>query len=1166
MISALETVLRRPRTVLTLMVVIIIAGVAAYIGIPKEANPDIDVPVYYVSVIQQGVSPEDADRLIVRPLETHLRGIDGLKEISGFALEGRAAVLLEFDIGVDQDETLADIRDKVDRAKAEMPAEADEPVISETNFALQPTVTVTLSGSVPQRTLYRHAKLLQDEIEAIPTVREANLSGQDEEILEVLIDLVALESYDITQQELLESLQRNNQLVPAGFLDTGDGRFNVKVPGLLETVHDVYTLPIKQNGEGVVTLGDVAEIRRTFKDPTVQTRVNGEPAIAINVVKRIGTNIIENNQAVREVIDQYTADWPSAIKINFLLDQSSFIYEVLGSLQSAIITAIVLVMIVVLAALGLRSSFLVGLAIPTSFMTGFLILAGVGMTVNMMVMFGLVLTVGMLVDGAIVVVEYADRKMAEGMPPQEAYVRAAKLMFWPIVSSTATTLAAFLPMLLWPGVPGEFMSYLPIMVIIVLSASLLTALVFLPVTGALTARIAQWASRNSASIVSAAVAVAAAASAYVGASRFIAFSLHETLAGIGSMLAVPLAIAAGLGFYAMSMTLFGAIGRRWGRRRNSNDETAAQLSAEAELDVDRLRGFTGIYARSLKGLTGGLFGNLVTIAVVFGVVMSVFVGFANNPTGLEFFVEEEPDQTVVLVSGRGNLSSDQARALVGRVEHELLNISGIQNVVAVSYPNGGGSSGQVIGTVQDKPEDLIGELNVELMPYAERRTWAAIQEDIRRNTAQIAGIRVEPRKIEGGPPQGKDVSLRITGTDYDAVLETTALVREQIDSIEGLIDQEDSRPLPGIEWEFVVDREEAGRFNAGIGSVGSMIQLVTNGILLDKYRENDDDDEVEIRVRLPEEQRTLDSFMQLKLRTENGQVPISNFVTLKPKPKVGEITRVDGLYSMDVKAGADTAAGYDKTGRVKVVDDWLKTQTWPNGVRVGFSGNDDDQKETEAFLPKAGAAALFIMFIILVTQFNSFYQAFITLMTVVLAVAGVLIGMTVTGQKFSMIMTGTGVVALAGIVVNNAIVLIDTFNRMRSDGVDTLEASLKTAAQRLRPILLTTSTTIAGLIPMATQINLDFFNQAVTIGGITAVWWIQLSTAIIFGLAFSTILTLVLIPVLLVMPTNIGRLFKRTGESQTAERLKATLRRKRRAANDDYQGGANYPGLPEAAE
>ncbi len=1165
MIIPLEAALRRPRTVMTLMVVTLIAGIFAYIGVPKEANPDIDVPVFYISVSQQGVSPEDAERLIVRPLETHLRGLDGLKEITGIASEGRAAVLLEFDISTDKDKTLADVRDKVDRAKAEMPAEADEPVITETNFALQPTITITLSGSVPERSLYRHARLLKDEIEAIATVREANLSGQREEMLEVLIDLVRLESYDITQQELLLSLERNNQLVAAGFLDTGDGRFNVKVPGLLEKVQDVYTLPIKQNGEGVVTLGDVAEIRRTFKDPTAQTRVNGESAIAINVVKRIGTNIIETIQAVRDVVKEFTADWPSAIKINYLRDQSNFIYEVRGWLQSAIITAIVLVMIVVLAALGLRSSMLVGLAIPTSFMAGFLILAGAGMTVNMMVMFGLVLTVGMLVDGAIVVVEYADRKIAEGMAPQEAYIRAARLMFWPIVSSTATTLAAFLPMLLWPGVPGEFMSYLPTMVIIVLSASLLTAMVFLPVTGALTARIAQWVAGRANILVPGAASVVAGLATHIGLSSGAAH-LPEHLAAPAGYLTLPVAVVAALAFLTVSMRIFRRTRDRRDRRPTHHEQNAAaMLSAHADLDVDQLPGFTGAYARFLQGLTSNLFGNVTTIVVIIGVVAAVFVGFARNPTGLEFFIEEEPDQTAVLVSARGNLSSDDARGLVALVEREILDISGIQNIVATSYPNGGSSGGQVIGGVQDKPADLIGEINVELAPYADRRRWSAIEEEIRARTVQFAGIRVEPRKIEGGPPQGKDVSLRIKGGDYDAVLATTAQVREMIDGLEGVIDREDSRPLPGIEWEFVVDREEAGRYNAGIGSVGNMIQLVTNGILLAKYREDDDEDEIDIRVRLVAVQRSLDSFMQLKLRTENGQVPISNFVTMVPKPKVGSITRIDGQYAMDVKANADNAAGFEKEGRVKVVEAWLADQSWPAGTRVGFSGNDDDEKETQAFLPKAGAAALFIMFIILVTQFNSFYQAIITLMTVVLAVAGVLIGMSVTGQKFSMIMTGTGVVALAGIVVNNAIVLIDTFNRMRSEGAETKDAALKTAAQRLRPILLTTMTTIAGLVPMATQINLNFFDQAITIGGITAIWWVQLSTAIIFGLAFSTILTLVLVPVLLVMPANIAWLF-RYNRVDAAERLRNTLRKKRRAANDDYQDGKSFPALPEAAE
>jgi len=483
MTSALAVILNRPKTVLLMMVVMVVAGVISYISVPKEANPDIDVPVYFVSVTQQGISPGDAERLLVRPLESKLRGLDGLKEITTISAQSNATAVLEFDIGTDKTEVLADIRDKVDQAKSEMPDDADEPVIAETNFALQPTIIVTLSGQVPERTLYQYSRRLKDEIEAISSVRDANLSGNREEMLEVVLDLAKLESYNINQAELFNALSQNNQLIAAGFLDSGSGRFNLKVPGLVESAKDVYKIPIKQNGEAVVTLGDVSEIRRTFKDPSSFTRVNGEPAISLEVVKRIGTNIIENNIAVRKAVADFSKDWPSTIKINYLLDQSSFIGEVQGSLQASIMTAIMLVMVVVVASLGLRSGLLVGLSVPISFAVGFLIVGFAGMTVNMMVLFGMVLTVGMLVDGAIVVTEYADRKLAEGVPPHEAYTRAAQLMFWPVVSSTATTLAAFLPLLLWPGVPGEFMSFLPIMVIIVLSASLMTALIFLPTAG-----------------------------------------------------------------------------------------------------------------------------------------------------------------------------------------------------------------------------------------------------------------------------------------------------------------------------------------------------------------------------------------------------------------------------------------------------------------------------------------------------------------------------------------------------------------------------------------------------------------------------------------------------------------------------------------------------------
>ncbi|MEP5067195.1 efflux RND transporter permease subunit, partial [Roseibium sp.] len=1151
-------------------------------------SPDIDVPIFYISISQSGISPEDAERLLVRPMETGLRGLDGLKEITAIASEGHAGIVLEFDIAFDKDEALADVRDKVDQAKGELPADAEEPTIAETNFALVPTITIALSGNVPERTLYRHARRLKDQVEAIDTVRSADLAGHREELLEILIDAQKLEAYSISQQELLSTLTLNNQLVPAGYIDGGKGRFNVKVPGLVETAEDVYSLPIKQNGEGLVTLGDVAEIRRTFKDANSYTRVNGRPAIALQVTKRIGTNIIENNAAVRAVVEEASKEWPSTIKVDMMLDQSSNIFEVLGSLQSSILTAIFLVMILVVAALGLRSALLVGIAIPTSFMVGFLILGGMGYTVNTMVMFGLVLTVGMLVDGAIVMTEYADRKISEGMEDREAYIRAAKLMFWPIVSSTATTLVAFLPMLLWPGVAGEFMSYLPIMVIIVLSASLATAMVFLPVTGGIFAQVSHWASRNATvllALVFAALSATIVLNAPVLPSLMAGNVPGELLGNVLGLLAVVTFVAVGVAsFYVLRPFV------RWSQERAKARHEAEKADAQAlsgsnTFDVRKVKGATGLYVRGLKLLAGNPVGNIVTIVLMLGGCFMIFTSFASNPTGVEFFVDEEPDQAVVLISGRGNMSAAESLVLVKDVEAQVLQVPGVENVVSSANVPGSGGGPDFIGGVQDKPADVIGELQLELADFCCRREAKEIFAEIRERTAMLPGIKVETRKIEGGPPTGKDVQLEIKSTDYDTLVENVAFVRSHLNRMDGLINQEDDRPLPGIEWQIAIDREQAGRYNADIASVGSMVQLVTNGVLIGKYRPTDSEDEVDIRVRLPESERTVDRFDQLRLQTPLGLVPLANFVDRSPAQKVSSITRRDGLYSMMVKATVDPASGSTPDAKVKELDEWLQAQTWPDNIFLEFRGADEDQKESGEFLMKAMVGSLFLMFLILLTQFNSFYQTFLTLSTVVMSVMGVLLGMLITGQSFSIIMTGTGVVALAGIVVNNAIVLIDTFNRFREDGLEPLDAILKTSAQRIRPILLTTITTIAGLIPMATKVNFDFFNQVTAYGGITAVWWVQLSTAVISGLAFSTILTLIMIPVMIALPSVwVGtwqRLRNRRGTGQD-QRLEETPEGEERAqpAAEEVRPAAkvvalekrpqenNRPleGLPHAAE
>ncbi len=1034
--SILETILRRRRTVMTLMVVMVLAGLFVYVTIPKEARPDIQVPVLYVSISQEGISPEDSERLLVKPMEAELRGLDGLKELTSISSQGHAGIILEFRSGVDPQEASEKVRQKVDLARNELPGEADEPIVNEINMSLFPVIVVALSGDVPERTLYRHARRLKDEIESLPSVLEANLSGHREELLEIVIDDMRLESYSITQAELIRAVTQNNRLVAAGQLDTGKGRFNVKVPGVFETARDVYDLPIKSSGEGVVTLSDVADIRRTFKDATSFARYNGKPAIAISVVKRLGSNIVENNRQVREVVKAYTAGWPEAIKVDFTLDESKRIFEILGSLQSAIMTAIALVMILVVAALGARSAIMVGLAIPASFMIGFLLVGLLGMTLNMMLMFGMVLTVGILVDSAIVIVEYADRKMAEGQDRADAYILAARRMFWPVASSTATTLAAFLPMLLWPGVPGEFMSFLPITVILVLSASLLTAMVFLPVLGGL-----------------------------------------------------------------------------FGGTEDRNSEALKTLAGETDSDITKIGGLAGAYTRLLNRLIRH---PAKVVGASIAVMMAVVVVFADNNKGVVFFVDTEPEQAAIFVSARGNLSAREELAIVAQVEAIVRDVKGIESVFVRT--GAAGSAPQIgTGVGQDLPKDQIGMISIELAPYKTRRKGEVILQEIRDRTAPLPGVRIEVQKREEGPPTGKDIRLQIRADSREKATAAAKRVRAHVETMDGVIDIEDELPLPGFEWVLTVDREQAGRFGADITSVGTLVQMVTNGVLVGTYRPDDASDEIDIRVRLPEGERSVARLDELRLQTSRGLVPISNFVTRTARPRVDTITRKDGKPSIYVKA--NTASGVLADTKVRELDRWLGEQNWPAGVEFKFRGADEEQKESGAFLGKAMIGALFLMFIILLTQFNSFYYTLITLSTVVMSAIGVLIGMLATGQSFSVIMTGTGVIALAGIVVNNSIVLIDTFQRLHQNGLGIIDAVLRACAQRLRPVLLTTVTTIFGLLPMALQINLDFLSRTVAFGSVTSIWWVQLSTAIIFGLGFATVLTLILTPVLIAAPT-----------------------------------------------
>ncbi|WP_421703923.1 efflux RND transporter permease subunit [Aliiroseovarius sp.] len=1184
----------RARMVVAFIILSVTAGIVAYVGLPKEGEPDIDIPALFVSVQFPGISAQDSERLLVRTMETELADLDGLDGMTGTAAENYAGILLEFDFGWDKSAVIADVRDAMNTAEANFPTGAEGYTVTEINFSEFPIVIVNLTGPVPERTLVRLANDLQDRLESIDAVLKAELAGHRDEMLEVVIDPLKLEAYNVTAGELISVVQNNNQLIAAGEVRTEQGANAVKIPASFDDVTDIYNLPVKVNGDSVVTLGDLARIRLTFEDRAGTARFNGENTVALQVVKRKGFNLIDTAALVRETVAQAREEWPDelkqAVRVGTSNDQSYIVDSMVKQLEGSVITAIALVMIVVLASLGIRSALLVGFAIPTSFLLTFALFGALGVTVSNIVMFGLILAVGMLVDGAIVVVEYADKKMKEGVGPMHAFAMAAKRMFWPIVSSTATTLCAFLPMLFWPGIPGEFMGWLPKTLIFVLSSSLLVALIYLPVMGGVSGRISRMFHHVSDVlrpwpwIIRAALVLPAGYLVYVSALQMLNPGYLFDMPLPGGWAILPGALLFLIGCVTLTITLD---------------------AAKIERPPKRIRAG---YRRSLFGwvihiVSGNPIMPLVTIGGVLFFVLSTFGYYGANNKGVEFFTDSEPEQAIIYVLARGNLSLDEKDAVLKQAEAVADGMPSIQSVFAFA---GEGGLNQNTGGA-NAPRDTIGQLQIELVPWRDRPrvTYDApllgiipfqrtqidpayggdyVLEELKRRLAEIPAMRYEVLALEGGPASSKPVHLRLKSDDFGPLREATRLAEAQFQATPGLINIEDTLPLPGIDWELDVDVEKAGRYGTDVMTVGGMVQLVTTGLLLDTMRVDSSDEEIEIRVRLPEEDRVLSTLDTLKLRTAEGLVPLSNFVTRKPVPSLAQIDRTDQTRYHDVKAGvadgmvklvstdgqeefvsADEAEGriaeddsltqvpVTPNERIDALDAWLKSGVLPAGVEYEWTGDREEEAESMAFLGQAFAGALFLMFIILLAQFNSLYNSVLVLLAVVLSTTGVLVGMLVMGQAFSIIMTGTGIVALAGIVVNNNIVLIDTYQDY-SRYMPSLEAITRTAEARIRPVLLTTITTMAGLAPMMFGLSLDFFNGGYSINSPTALWWKQLATAVVFGLGIATVLTLVFTPAMLALRVWMVRgaygtvLAVRAGSwTKEGKRLRAELAQTRQA-------------------
>ncbi|RUR58016.1 efflux RND transporter permease subunit [Vreelandella populi] len=1021
----IDAALHHTRTTLFLLVSLLLAGVVAWQVIPKEANPDVTIPLIYVSLTLEGVSPEDGERLLIRPMEQELRGIEGLRKFTAQSSEGHASISLEFDPGFDPDMALSDVRDRVDIARNELPSEADEPRVMEVNVSEFPVLSIGLSGQLDTRERITVARRLKEEIEGIADVLEVDIGGEQEDLLEIVVDPLVLNSYGIDFNELFNMVSNNNRLVAAGSLDTGAGRMALKVPGVIESLEDVMSMPVKVDEDRVVTFGDVAWIHPTFKDPEGFARIDDQPAVVLEISKRAGANIIATIAAVRETLDQASDLLPEQLNVTTILDQSVTVEDMLSELLNNVLTAVVLVLIVVVAVMGLRMALLVGLTIPGAFLTGILLVWAFGFTLNIVVLFALILVAGMLVDGAIVVSELADRHLREGQSPHQAWLNAASRMSWPVIASTATTLAVFLPLLFWPGMVGQFMKYLPATVILCLLASLAMALIFLPTLGRLFTRTA----------------------------------------------AVP-----------------------------------TQEDARPDQSTRMGRGYRRLLSRLLARP-----GWVLVIAVL--LLALIYTAYGRFNHGVDFFPNVEPDSAQVLVRARGDFSAQETDAIVQRVEARLSGMSEVQALYARSFA----SPNEQMGN------DVIGMLQFQFIEWYERRPSREILADMAERASDIPGIRLDFQEQEMGPGGGKPIVLEVSALNpsvADAgVDQLQAIMRE----LGGFVAIQDNRSLPGVEWRINVDREAAARMGTDITTIGSAVQLLTTGLQVASYRPPEVSDEVDIRVRLPEGWRSLDQLGRMTINTPRGQVPISHFVEITPAPKVGTLNRIDGRRAITIDA--DLAPGYLADERLSALFQAAQDRL-PDGLMVNVAGEQEDQLEAMQFLISAFFVAIGLMSLILVTQFNSFYQAMLVLSAIVFSTAGILIGLLITGQAFGIVMVGMGVIALAGIVVNNNIVLIDTYNELRRDGLAPGEAALEAGCLRLRPVLLTAITTVLGLMPMVLGMNVNLFAPSLGFNAPSAQWWTQMSSAIAGGLTFATALTLLLTPCMLVLGGKFHRITK----------------------------------------
>ena len=1027
----IEAIVRRRAIVYLATLCIVVGGLVTYMFLPREANPDVTIPVVTVTTPYIGVSPEDIETLVTNPLENELAGVKDVKKMTSTSYEGLSAIVIEFEPEVVIADAIQRVRDRVSRARPRLPEDAEDTEVQEISFGDLPIMIVTIAGDISETHLKELGETCEEDVRRINGVLDATLSGGRDREIRIQVDPVRLSHYGLSLNDVVGAVADENVNVPGGEVGAGDASYLLRVPGEIDDPAEIEGIAIKRVGDRPVFIRDVARVVDGFADRTSYARMDGRTALSVAVSKRSGANILELATAVKALAVEHMEGWPEGVSFQVLGDQSKFVNDMVDELENGIITGLLLVIGVLLFFMGVRNSFFVALAIPLSMLLAFLFIDLFGMTLNMIVLFALIMALGMLVDNAIVIVENVFRHVEEGEDRVVAAIEGTKEVAGAVAASTATTVAAFAPLLFWTGIMGQFMGYLPKTIVIVLICSLAVAVGILPV------------------------------------------------------------------FLAKMM-------RRAKHERHVDDVQ------ELERPMRLYKAFLERAMRRKAWAIGGGFATLVATLIL-------YCGYNH---GVEFFPETEPNRATITVRAPIGTELETTDRIVRRLEAMLAAEANVDVFVAEVGVAGGGqdpmAASQAAANMARITVDFLPDRNTAKDGEAIRveKTTDTIDR-LRDRIAGIPGAEIRVEKERMGPPVGKPVDVRVTGDDVHELGAVAARVRRELRAINGVTGLGDDYRVGRPEMRLRIDRGAAKRVGASTRAVAGIVRAAVAGQKASALRDGDDEHDIVVELA-PEHRDNLESVLALRIdgredtSPDTFPVPLSTVARYELAGGTGAIHHID--QDRVVSITGDVQEGVQPTVVQAAVLEYIDQAQLPAGYDLELGGSNDEQEETGIFLLRALVIGMVLILAVLVWQFNSLSTPIVIVSSVILSLIGVFWGLMITGTPFGIMMTGLGVISLAGIVVNNAIVLLDYVEQLRSQGVPLDEALVQAGMTRFRPVMLTAVTTVLGLVPMALGVNVDFFAGKLILGSTSASFWGPMAVAIIFGLVVATVLTLVVVP------------------------------------------------------